>query len=172
MANNTAMSDGTAQTPPPSGDPKKAEKYISQMITLLDTDKTEAKHTDLSKFDPSSLQDHYRIDLKDYSVEVSHSKQPNSGADSYVILFTNLQNLREGCGEKVILAYMHLSADQFKRFASAVSSQTDRKKKAEEEARLNQALTPIDQVLEELMNYEGKNSKEETGNTHTYSSNI
>ena len=136
--------------PPPSGDPKLADKYINQLIQLIESDKLDAQHTDLAKFDPSSLQDHYRLELKDYRVEVSHSKYPNSGKDSYIILFTNIKDLADGVCEKIILAYMHLDHNQFSAFKKAAIGQMDRKRKAEEEKRLKAALEPVDQILEDF----------------------
>lgn len=145
--------------PPPSADPKRAEKYISQFVSFVNNDKLKVIHTDLSKYDPSSLEDHYRIELEDYSVEVSHSKQPNTGADSYVMLFTNIKNITEnGSCEKIILAYLHLDVNQFIRFKAASDDQVDRIKKAEEERRFNQAIAPIDQVLDKLDNNQGNTS--------------
>lgn len=136
---------------PPAGDAKKAEKYISKFVTLIKADKLTVTHTDLSKFDPSALQDHYRVDFSDFSVEVSHSKQPNTGADSYVMLFTNINQITQsGNLEKVILAYLHLDPNQFIRFKDASHDQKIRIKKAEEEKRFNQAIVPIDQALEKL----------------------
>lgn len=146
------MSD---QLPPPSGDPKQADRYISQLINLINKDQLTVSHTDLAKFDPTLLQDHYRLELKDYEVEVSHSKQPDSGKDFYVILFNNLKYINEQYSEKVILAYMHLNEHQFKSFKSAVEEQTERKKKALEEKRLHEAMSPIDQALKDL---DGKKS--------------
>lgn len=138
------------QIPPPGGTPEQAEKYVSQIIDLIDADKLEVNHTDLAKFDPSNLQDHYRLELQDYHVEVSHSKNPDNGKDSFVILFTNLQNIRDGCSEKIILAYMHLDPLQFKRFVSASHEQHNRRFKIEEEKRLTEAMQPIDQALKSL----------------------
>lgn len=135
---------------PPVGDPSQAEKYINQLISLIDMDKVDVFHTDLSKFDPSNLQDHYRIELQDYNVEVSHSKHPNSGKDSYVLLFTNIKDVASGNSEKIILAYMHLDDSQFMRTKRAFLEQETRKRKAEEERKLKEALRPVDQILEQL----------------------
>lgn len=140
----------TANIPPPSGDSKQAEKYINQLIQLIEVDKLDVSHTDLAKFDPSSLQDHYRLELKEYRVEVSHSKYPNSGKDSYIILFTNIKNLIDGYVEKIILAYMHLDDSQFAAFKKASLGQMERKRKAEEEKRLKTALEPVDQILQDF----------------------
>ncbi|MBI2017528.1 hypothetical protein HYS92_00610 [Candidatus Daviesbacteria bacterium] len=136
--------------PPPSGDPKKAEKYVDQLISLLESDNLTIYHTDLARFDPSFLQDHFRIDLKDYQVEISHSKHPQSGKDSYVMLFSNLKNIPNSESEKVILAYMHLDDSQFMNFRKVYTQQADRRRRLEEERRLNAALAPIDQTLQEL----------------------
>lgn len=136
--------------PPPSGDPTKAEKYADQLLNLIESDKLTIHHTDLARFDPSSLQDHFRIELKDYHVEISHSKHPNSGKDSFVMLFSNLKNVANGSCEKVILAYMHLDDSQFMRFRKAYAQQVERKRKVEEEKRLKDALAPFDKALEEL----------------------
>lgn len=135
---------------PPSGDPKQAGKYVNQLIQLIESDKVDILRTDLAKFDPSSLQDHYRLELKDYRVEVSHSKHPNSGKDSYIILFTNIKNLTDGSCEKIILAYMHLDNSQFSAFKKAALGQMERKRKAEEEKRLKEVLKPVDHILENL----------------------
>ncbi len=139
-------------TIPPAGSPQKAEQYLKQIIELIDQDKLVVKHTDLSRFDPSDLQDHYRFELKDYSVEVSHSKKPDSGEDSFVILFTNLKQIRDGCTEKSILAYMHLDQSQFSKFKAAASNHLARKKRQEEEQRFEAAMQPINQALEEVAN--------------------
>lgn len=136
--------------PPPGGDPSQAEKYINQLISLIDKDKLDVSHTDLSKFDPSTLQDHYRLELRDYQVEVSHSKHPDSGKDSYIILFTNIKNHLSGDCEKIILAFMHLDVNQFLRFKKVSLNQLDKKRRAEEEKRLKAALEPVDLLLEDL----------------------
>ncbi len=136
--------------PPPSGDTEKADKYLAQLIELINEDKLIVSHTDLSKFDPTSLQDHYRLDLKDYEVEVSHNKQANTGKDSYIILFNNLKSLNEKCTEKVILAYLYLTADQFAKFKTIADDQIERKRKEAEEKRFKEAMAPVDQALEQL----------------------
>lgn len=145
-----ASSNKQPDIPPPSGDPKQAEKYINQLIELIDSDALEVSHTDLAKFDPTSLQDHYYLELKEYRVEVSHSKYPNSGKDSYIILFTNIKNLSDGSAEKIILAYMHLEENQFARFKKISLGQMERRRKAEEEKRLKNALEPVDRILQDF----------------------
>lgn len=143
-------SDIPPQLPPPSGDPGKADRYLTQLIELVNTDKLLVLHTDLSKFDPTSLQDHYRLDLKNYEVEISHNKQPDSGEDFYVILFNNLKLVNEKCTEKIILAYIHLSGDQFAKFKVVADDQLERKRKEAEEKRFKEAMAPIDSALAEL----------------------
>ncbi len=152
MSSQTALDDQNQLLPPPSGDPERAEKYINQLINLMDQDKLDIFHTDLTKFDPTNLQDHYRVDLNDYKVEISHSKHPNSGKDSYVMLFTNIKNMAENNCEKIILAYMHLDDTQFMRIKRSYLEQDARKKKAAEEKRLKEALKPVDAILEDLSN--------------------
>lgn len=144
------MDETQDNLPPPSGDSKKAERYIKSLIQLINADKLEVNHTDLSQFDPTNLQDHYRLDLKDYQVEVSHSKQPDSGKDFYVLLFNNIKQVRENCSERVILAYMHLDGDQFIAFKRSCEGQVGRAKQREEEKRLEEALSPIDAALQDI----------------------
>ena len=140
----------TANIPPPSGDPLQAEKYVNQLISLIGQDKLIVAHTDLSKFDPSSLQDHYSLELKEYHVEVSHNKHPNSGKDSYVMLFTNIKRLTDNNCEKIILAYMHMDVSQFIRFKKVSIEQVEKRIKAEEERKLKNALEGVDLILEDL----------------------
>lgn len=139
------------QPKPPQGSVKHAEKYISQLTNLINTDKLTVLHTDLSKYDPSNLQDHYRVELKEYMVEISHSKDANTGRDSFVLLFTNLKDVRDGCSEKLILGYVHLTPDQFSQFRNAATTQDTRLKRQEEERRFNLNLQPIDEALEEIV---------------------
>lgn len=143
------MSDQT-KLPPPSGDQEKADHYLTQLIEFINTDKLAVIRTDLAKFDPTSLQHHYRIDLKDYEVEISHNKQADSGKDFYVILFNNLKYASAGCAEKIILAYIHLTGDQFAKFQTVADDQIERKRKEAEEKRFRAAMSPIDQVFEQL----------------------
>lgn len=148
--------------PPPSGEPHLAEKYLNKLIGLLSDDKISVNHTDLKKFDPSNLQDHYRIDLKQYQVEISHSKQATDGKDQYIILFTNLKNVREEGTEKIILAYIYLSDEQFRKFKLVASDQLERKRKEEEEKRVKEALAPIEDILNKISSGEDI-TKEKTG---------
>lgn len=146
------MPDTNTQSPP-QGDSQKADKYLTWLIKFIGQDKLTVLHTNLSKFNPTDLQDHYRVELKDYYVEVSHSKQADSGADSFVVIFNNLKQVGEGC-EKIILAYTYLTKDQYQRFKEAAEQQIERFRKMEEEKRFNEALTPIDELLEQAENGE------------------
>lgn len=145
-----AQTNDPAQLPPPVGDQEKADYYTAKLIEFISADKLTVLRTDLSRFDPTSLQDHYRLDLQDYEVEVSHNKQPDSGKDFYVMLFNNLKHVNNGCTEKVILAYVHISEDQFAKFKTVANDQIERKRKEAEEKRFKEAMTPIDQALEQL----------------------
>ena len=150
MQNDTSTNTPENLTPPPSGDPLQAEKYLRRIMELINEDKIDVAHTDLSKFNPGALQNHFRIDLAEYKVEISHSKYPNSDKDSYVMLFTNIQTLNPESPEKIILAYMHLNATQFSDFRETAFDQISRKKKQAEEKRLNDAMEPINYVLDQL----------------------
>lgn len=142
----------SAPKTPPRGDYQKAESYINKLVGLVESGKLEVVHTDLQKFDPGSIQDHYRMDLGDYQIEISHSKLPNSGTDSYVMLFTNLKNVSAGTAEKAILAYTQLSNNQFNKFKTAAESQIEERRRLEEEKRFNDALAPIDSLLNDANN--------------------
>lgn len=136
--------------PPPQGDSEKAEKYISQLIDLIKADKILVSHTDLNKFNLDSLQDHYFIQLSDYEIEVSHSKSADTDQDFYVILFNNIKKVKEGCSEKIILAYIHMDKSHFDDFKQAADEQIEKKRKELEAKRFTEALSPIDSLLENL----------------------
>lgn len=139
--------------PPPQGDAKAAEKYTKKLVSLIGQDKAIVHHTDLKKYDLASLQDHYRMNLGEYEVEVSHSKQPDSGKDFYVMLFNNLKLVQENgvsCTNKIILAYIHLSEEQFKTFKKSAEEQTERRRQKEDLKRFQQVTAPIDSLLENI----------------------
>lgn len=142
----------SAPQQPPRGDYQKAESYINRLIELIESNKIEVIHTDLQKFDPGSIQDHYRLDLNDYQIEISHSKLPTSGTDSYVMLFTNLKNVEAGSAQKAILAYTQLSNTQFEKFKTVAESQIEERRRLEEEKRFKDALAPIDSLLDQAGN--------------------
>lgn len=147
------------QAPPAIGDPEKAKKYIDWLANLIDQNKVSVSHTDLKKYDLSTMQDHYRISLRDYEVEVSHSKTPDSGKDSYIILFNNIKQVSDNTSQKVILAYIPLSTDLFMKFKDSARSQLERKRREAEEKRFNAAMQPIDSLLEEMSTHQ-KEDKE------------
>lgn len=142
------MSDSSSDNPP-RGDFETAEKYINQLVDLLNDNKIEVYHTDLKRFDPTTLQDHYTINLKEYQIELSHSKQPESGKDSYVMIFNNMKQISEGSPAKAILAYIYLADSQFSKFKVVADHFIEQKRKMEEERRFKEALQPIDQLLDQ-----------------------
>jgi len=135
------------QKAPPKGNSEKAERYINQLVELINQNKLQVFHTDLKRFDPGSLQDHYTVNLTDYQIEISHSKHPNSGKASYVMIFNNFKHLAQGSGEKVILAYIYLADAQFSKFKIVADHQLEEKRRTEEEKRFKQAVAPIDSLL-------------------------
>lgn len=135
---------------PPGVDSKKAEKYLEKLIPLIDQDKITVSQSDLKKFNLDCMEDHYRINLTDYEVEVSHSKHPDSGEDLFVMIFNNLKNIHSSQADRAILAYIHLTPDQFHQFKASASNQLARKKKQEEERRFDEVMAGVDQVLEEV----------------------
>lgn len=153
-----------AEQTPPKGDLEKAEKYVNQLIDLINQNKIEVYHTDLKKFDPTSLQDHYTIGLKDYQIEISHSKHPGSDKNSYVMIFNNLKNLAGGSGEKVILGYIYLADSQYSKFKIVADTQIEARRRAEEEKRFNEAVEPIDRLL---ITVSGENPLKNTNSTNT-----
>lgn len=138
--------------PPPSGSPEQAQKYLTKLIDLIDQEKILVTHTNLSKLDPSSLQDHYYIILNDFHIEISHTKKADTGEDFYILLFNNLKQIRDGCSEKVILAYMNLNAQQYGLFKKSAQVQFDKEKAKEDAKRFTEVMAPIDQALENLNN--------------------
>lgn len=142
--------DSPLKQPPPSSDSQQAEKYINKLTKLMDNDIATVHHTDLSKFDFSTFEDHYWIDLENFRIEISHSKRPDTGADSYVIIFTNIKHMEENPQEKVILAYIHLHTNQFIKFKSSAEDQLERRRKEEEEEKFKEAMSEVDEALEKL----------------------
>lgn len=136
--------------PPPQGDSEKAEKYIIQLIDLIKADKILVSHTDLNRFNLDSLQDHYFIQLSDYEIEISHSKSSDSDQDFFVLLFNNIKKIKEGCSEKVILAYIHTDAKHFNDFKQAADEQIEKKRKEAEAKRFSETMSPLDNLLENL----------------------
>lgn len=139
-----------AHTTPPKGDEAKGEKYIADLIRLLENGKIQVYKTDLSQFNPSSLQSHYRIDLDDFQIEISHSTHLETGSHSYVIIFNNLKKIADGNTGKAILAYIHLNETQYVRFHKAAEVQIEKLQKIENEKRFLQAVRPFDDKIAQL----------------------
>lgn len=171
------MSDPDQKTPP-KGDSEKAEKYINQLVELINQSKLQVFRTDLKKFDPGSLQDHYTINLTEYQIEISHSKQPNSGKTSYVMIFNNFKHLAQGNGEKVILAYIYLADAQYSKFKIVADRQIEERRRLEEEKRFKEALVPIDNLLNQVsstspaQNPQTSTTAEESTNNPSYISEL
>jgi hypothetical protein len=161
------------EPPPPAGDSEKSEKYLNQLTSLINQDKLAVFHTDLNQFDVASIEDHYRMDLGEYEVEINHSKQPDTGQDFYIMLFNNIKKIEgdgENCVNKVILAYTHLSQSQFEDFKEAADASLNRKKAREDAKRFTDAMNPIDNLLENLSSsqapIEEDNEPEELSDTN------
>lgn len=158
------MDDQSAQSDtenPPQGDYQKAEEYVSKLTKLISLDKLHVVKTDLQKFDPTSLQNHYRIDLTDYNIEVSHSKDPDSLKDSYIMIFTNVSKINaSNLNQKIILAYLHLTQNQYQRFKEEANDQLEKIRKIEEGKRFTEAAEPIEKILDNLEQREDQTIKE------------
>ncbi len=162
MDNQSAGSSNPEDQKPPQGDYKKAEEYITKLIKLISVDKILVVKTDLQKFDPTSLQNHYRIDLSDYNIEISHSKDSNTDKDSYIMIFTNVNKIDiSNLNQKVILAYLHLTQNQYQRFKEEADKQLEKIRKVEEEKRFNEAIDPVNKILEHLQNENKEEGKSE-----------
>jgi hypothetical protein len=162
MIDDTALSDisvasealdndsPTTLKPPIQGNSQSAEKYLSQLMALIDQDKLKIAHTDLNKLSLTSLQDHYSLDLNEYQIELSHSKQAETGKDYYIMLFNNIKKMSACPPQKVILAYIHLTPEQFSNFKQTADAHIEKKRIEEEKKRFEETMAPIDQALEEL----------------------
>jgi hypothetical protein len=161
----------SAQTlPPPTADPQVAAKYVDWLTELINKDKITVNHSDLTKFSVDCMEDHYRIGLEGYDVELSHSKHPKSGEDIYTMIFNNLAQLGGSQAQRVILAYIHLTKAQFEKFKSASDTQMHRKWREAEDKRFKEAMSPIDEVLEKISSSNGPSQEtlspqEETSQT-------
>jgi hypothetical protein len=142
--------DPNSSTLPPLGDPGKADKYIASLARLIAKDKVTLTHTDLNKFDVTTMQNHYRVDLGEYEVEVSHSVQPETNKDFYTIIFNNTKKLQDGKTDKVILGYIHLTDDQYGRFKISADEYLERRQKDLDKERFAQNLAPIEQLLSQM----------------------
>ncbi len=144
------MPDSSANQPPPAGDLAKAEKYLNWLMDLISHDKVIVEHTDLQKFESTTLQDHYQIPLDDYVVEVSHNRNQETEKSTYVMLFNNIHRINMGTATKAILAYIPLTEQQFQEFKYTADDQIARKKKEYEDKRFKDAMAPLDELLEKI----------------------
>lgn len=155
---------------PPTADPHQANKYVDWVVELINKDKLEVIHSDLKKFDLSTMQDHYRISLQSYDVEISHSKHPKSGQDIFVMIFNNLSNISlANNSPRVILAYLNLTREQFEKFKFSSDNQINRKWRQEQERRFKAAMAPVDELLDQISS--GIIPQEEKPQAHEHSLN-
>ncbi len=146
--------------PPPNADAHLASKYIDWIIDLINKDKLIISKSDLSKFgNLASMKDHYRINLEAYEVEISHSKHPEIGEDIFVMIFNNIKKIDPALpNQRAILAYVNLTREQFEKIKTCADNQVDRQKREAAEKRFKEAMTPIDQVLDQISNKENSSS--------------
>lgn len=148
--------NAAATQPPPAGDLPKAERYLNWLMDLITHDKVIVEHTDLQKFESTTLQDHYQISLDDYVVELSHNRNAEADKNTYVMLFNNIHRINMGTATKVILAYIPLTEQQFQEFKYTADDQIARKKKEYEDKRFKDAMAPLDELLEKLSSSDAK----------------
>lgn len=149
------------KTLPPIGDVSKAEKYINQLIELMNKDKCTVTQSDLAKFGQSHMQEHFRISLGTYDAEVSHSLNQNQ-KDTYILLFTNTQQIKEGKAQDAILAYINLSSELYNELKASIETHIERKIKEAEQKRFNEAMQPIDDFIDQALEDEAVESETPT----------
>lgn len=140
---------------PPGAEPEQAEKYLDWLADLISKDKLIVHHSDLTKFNVECMRDHYRVDLKSYDVEVSHSKHPKTGEDIFTMIFNNISNLAQNTSGRVILAYIKLTSNQFNKFRDVAENQQERQRRIEEDKRFKAVMAPVDEVLDQLSSEAG-----------------
>jgi hypothetical protein len=144
------MSSAPSSSLPPLGDPTKAETYITRLVRLIEKDKATVYQTDLDKFDLTTMQNHYRVDLGEYDVEVSHSIQPDTDKDFYTIIFNSIRKIQDGSSNKVILAYIHINEDQYRKFKISADEALERQKRKDDAVRFVEVMKPLDNVFNSL----------------------
>ena len=144
------MPDQKPNLPPPGGDEKKAQHYVDTLTSLISNDKVSVTQTDLSRFNSVSMEDHYRIDLHDYDAELSHNKNPDTGEETFVMIFNSINKFDMGSPKPIILAYMRLTSDQFMNIKQVSDEQIERTRKRAEEERFNDTMAPVDHLLNQL----------------------
>lgn len=147
---NSTSPLNTKPNTPPNGDSQKAEKYVAWLCDLINKDKLLVNHSDLKKFELTCMEDHYRVDLTNYEVEISHSKHPETSADMFVMLFNSLQPDTNPVSSRSILAFVYLTKEQFLKFKVVADDQIERIRKAAEEKRFKEAMEPINNILEQI----------------------
>lgn len=136
---------------PPLGDSAKADRYVASLVKLIEKDRVKVIQTDLSRFDLSSMQNHYRIELGGYDVEISHSIQTETNKDFYTMLFNSIRHVQEGESDKVVLAYIHLNDSQFARFKASADEYLERRQREADASRFTEVMAPIDDVLNTMV---------------------
>lgn len=140
----------TASSLPPLGDNSKSESYVKRLIRLIEKDKVKVFQTDLNKFDLTTMQNHYRVDIGEYDIEVSHSVQPDTDKDFYTMIFNSIRKIQDSSTNKVILTYLHLTEDQYRRFKIAADEALERQKRKEDAVRFVEVMKPLDNVFNQL----------------------
>jgi hypothetical protein len=155
------MPDQKTHLPPPGADESKAQRYVDTLADLLEKDKVNVTQTDLSRFNSVSMEDHYRINLHDYDVELSHNKNSDTGEETFIMIFNSINKFEVGNPKPVILAYMRLTSEQFMKLKQASDNQIELARKKAEEERFNQTMAPVDQLLSNLAGGQIKSSSVE-----------
>jgi len=107
------------------------------------------------------MQDHYRISLGDYDAEVSHSINPNTGQNMYMMIFTNMAQIKAGLANQAILSYIYLNEPLFGKFKSFAEGYFERKHREEEERRFKEAMQPIDTLIAQALDKPDKPNQTE-----------
>lgn len=140
------------QLPPPGAESDKAQRYVDSLIRLIGNEKVLVTQTDLKRYNSPSMEDHYRINLKDYDIELSHNKNPETSEETYIMIFNSIGLIDPQNPQPVVLAYVHLEMAHFMRLKQAADSQIEKIRKAKEEARFKATMQPIEQLLDQMGN--------------------
>src|SRR5579884_1003285 len=135
---------------PPGGDSKQAQRYIDTLSELIKADKITVSQTDLSRFNSPSMEDHYRIDLQHYDAELSHNKNPETGEETFILIFNSINKFDNENPKPVILSYLRLTDEQFLKLKQAADNQLEKFRQVQEEERFTTTMAPIDQMLSQL----------------------
>lgn len=135
---------------PPGADSDKAEKYVAALVDLVSQDKLIVTQTDLSRFNSSSMEDHYRVNLEDYDVELSHNRNSETKEETFIMIFNSISKFDNAEPKPLILSYMHLTSEQYLKLKEVADAQIERNKKKEEEQRFLKTMEPVDALLDQL----------------------